>query len=423
MIISQLFGPKNQLPAPPAAVVPQTTHSMYNPFGQRTVSGKRVSAETAKKIATAYRCGNILSDDIASMPFQVFQKIGKKIEQVSPDVITRNTSYLMEIQPNRWMTPFIFKKTAILWLLYWGNSYIWEPAGNFREFFILPADRTYPVFDESGNLWYKTFFPSGKEETIPWVEITHLMINSTDGVSGRSVLTYAAETMGRQLGAHETQNRINGNGLNPAGIIWVEGEIADPKARKKLKDEYMKEIYGSENAGGIAVFDDTIGKFEKVTMNPTDAQFLESIEATDSEIANFFGMPLYKLNMGKQSYQSNEQQNLDYLRTTLNPYLVQWEQVARIRWIKAQQQNYTYMRFVRDAILQTDAKTRSEITRNRILSGQLTPNQALQIEDMSPYDGGDRHYFPSNMAVIEDDGSLVAATGAGQQITLNGGVS
>jgi len=416
MIIKNLFQSRNEaIPAPPAAVTPKLQPEYLSPFGIYTDSGVRVTVETAKRIATAYRCGNILSDDIASMPFQVFQKIGRQIEQIAPDSVIRNMAYLVEVQPNRWMTPFIFKKTVISWLVFWGNTYIWEPAQSFRELFILESDKTYPVFDESGNLWYRTRLPSGEEFIIPWVEITHLMINSTDGLVGRSVITYAADTMGRQLGAHETQNKITGAGLNPAALLWVDGALSS-EARKKVKEEYTNQIKGTSNAGGVAVFDNKIAKFEAVTMKPSDAQFLETINATDAEIANFFGMPLYKLNMGKQSYQSNEQQNLDYLRTTLNPYLVQWE---RIRWLKRDEQDRMYFKFIREAILQTDAKTRSEVMKNRILSGQMTPNEGRQIEDLSAYYGGDSYYFPSNMAVIQEDGTLLAASG----VTPEGGAT
>jgi len=404
MIIRNLLDALRNQAAPPPAVIPNPMPDYgVGYFGAQTVSGKRVSAETAKSIATAYRCGNILSDDIASMPLQVYRRFGRNIEQIGPDPIIRNLAYQLEISPNRWMAPFIFKKTTVQWLIYWGNAYIWQPPGSYREWFILRSDNTYPTFDEDGDLWYRTFAPSGRWLTIPSVEICHLMINSTDGFVGRSVITYAAETMGRQLGAHETQNLINGKGLKPAGIMWVEGEL-NAAARKRYRDEYNAQM--SEEAGGMAIMDSKIAKFEQVTLKPVDAQFLETIEATDAEIANFFGMPLYKLNMGKQSYESNEQQNLDYLRTTLNPYLVQWEQVGRLKWLLRSEQQNTYLKFNREALLQTDAKSRATYLKDKILSGQMSPNEARMIDDQSPYQGGDSRYIPANMALVMDDGSL-----------------
>jgi HK97 family phage portal protein len=112
-------------------------------------------------------------------------------------------------------------------------------------------------------------------------------------------------------------------------------------------------------------------------------------------------VPLYKLNQGKQSYQSNEQQNLDYLNTTLDPYLVQWEQAAALKWLTEAEQNSMYFRFNRDALLRTDAKTRGETLEKAIFSGRLTPNEARQIEDLSAYTGGDDHYIPANMMPVE----------------------
>ena len=420
-IIQNILNAIQGAPPPPPAVVPETSMDYgYGYYGKPTVSGKRVSVETAKSLATAYRCVNILSDDIASMPLQVFQRFGGAIEQVKPDAITRNLAYLLEIETNRWMTPFIFKKTVMQWLINWGNAYIWQPLDSYRELFILPSNVTYPVFDQDGSLWFKTRTPSGDDLTLPGVEICHLMINSTDGITGRSVITYAAETMGRQLGAHETQNRLNGKGLNPAAILWIAKEASE-EARDKIRQAYTNSISGSDNAGGVAIFDPKIAKFETVSMKPSDAQFLESIEATDAEIANFFGMPLYKLNMGKQSYESNEQQKLDYLQTTLNPYLVQQEQAGRLSWLRREEQPFTYLKYNRESLLQTDAKTRASYLKEKILSGQMSPNEARAIEDLGPYLGGDKRYMPANMGMILEDGSLQTGLKSIQEVkTMEG---
>ncbi len=402
--ILNLFKNESLPKVPMAPVYLQTEY--VSGYGTTTLSGKVVSPETAKKVATAFRCGNIISDDIAAMPFQQFRRNGRNTVQVPPDSLIRNKAYLLEVSPNRWMTPFIFKKTAIMWLLYWGDAYIWEPPTTYHELFVLPSNQTKPFFDNEGTLWYQATFPNGKTEFLPEVEVTHLMINSTDGLAGRSVLTYARETIGGQIGAHETRDKISGQGLNPSALLWVNGEV-DLAARAKIKSSYIDAISGN----GIAVFDNKITKFEGVTMKATDAQFLENIAATDVDIANFFGMPLYKLNQGKQSYESNAQQDIEYLKSTLNPFLIQWEQGARLKWLTRAEQNTDYYRFIREALLQTDAKTRSEYLEKLINSGQMTPNEARQINDMSAYDGGDSHYIPANMAMVGADGSLSSSTG------------
>jgi HK97 family phage portal protein len=376
-----------------------------------SVSAQQVSAESSRNIATAYRCINVLSDDVAKLPLQTFMsRTPGQIERVHASSRSQNISWLLEVNPNRWMTPLVFKKVAIQWLLTHGAAYIWQPPrqpGRRNELFILPTNVTVPVFDEAGQLWYEVQMPGAPVYHYPDVEVLSLLINSTDGIRGRSVISYARETMGRQLANYATQNKIAGKGLNPSGIVWMSGEL-DKEARKKTRQAYEEAL----NASGIAIFDPKVTKFETITMKPTDAQFLESIQENDTEIANFFGIPLYKLNQGKQSYQSNEQQNLDYLNTTLDPYLVQWEQAAAVKWLTEEEQNYVYFRFNRDALLRTDAKTRAETLEKRILSGQLSPNEARQIEDQSAYPGGDSKYIPANMGMVQTDGSLKTTGGS-----------
>ena len=377
-------------------------------------AGQLVTVERSKNIATAYRCVNILSDDLAKMPLQAFvSRSSGQIERLRPDSRMQNIAWRLEISPNRWMTPFIFKKAVTMWLINYGAAYIWQPArqaSRRQEMFILRADITQPVFDRGGNLWYEVRWPGAAVEYIPDVEVLGLLINSSDGITGKSVISHARESLGRQLGAYETQGKFYSQGLNPSGIIWTAGE-ANKEAREKIRQAYSEAMSGSSNAYRLAVLDNKITKFEAITMKPVDAQFLESMAENDLEIANFFGMPLNKLNMGKQAYNSNEQQNLDYLSTTLDPYLVQWEQAAALRWLSEEEQNYMYFRFNRDVLLRTDAKTRAEYLEKKIFSGQMSPNEARQVDDLPAYEGGDGYYIPANMGKVASDGSVIVGSG------------
>jgi HK97 family phage portal protein len=372
-------------------------------MGEKTSSGQVVTTENSRTVSTAYRCGNIISDDVAKMPLQVYQKSGDQIRQVAPDARMRNLAYLLEVSPNAYQwTPFMFKKNVMLWLIYWGNAYVWTPPGFPRQMFILPSNVTEPVFDAAGSLWFKTTI-ANETKYLPMVEVLHLMINPDQtGMVGRSVITYAREAIGRQMGAHETQGKFYSQGLNPGGLLYVNGEL-NKEARGKVREAYMESMGGADNAYSLAVFDSKITKFEPITMKPVDVQFLEGISSTDLEIANFFGLPLYKLNMGKQSYASNEQQNLDYLSTTLDPYLVQWEQAGRLKWVPETEHGNTYLKFNRDSLLRTDAKTRADYLRTKIESGQMTPNEARAIEDMSGYALGNEYYMPANMMRVGGD--------------------
>jgi HK97 family phage portal protein len=395
---------------PPSVPDYMTTPEFIQAAGYGTSSGQTVTAETAKLISTAYRCIDILCNDYAKMPLQTFSRPRPGIVQrVMPDSRIQNIPWLLEISPNRWQDPFIFQRMLMNWLLCWGNAYAWFPPadpGERKEIFVLSSQATTPVYDWLGNKWYMTTFINGEVAWLPEAEVTHLMINSVNGVYGRSVISYARESLGRQQGAYVVQGGMYEHGLNPSGILYINGVVTDPKAKQKLKESYAEALGGAGNAGGIAVFDNTVTKFEKVTLNPVDVQFLAGIEHTDIEIVNFFGLPAYKLNMGKEAYSSNEQKQLDYLNTTLDPYLIQTEQAARLKWLSLQEQNTMYFRFKRDILLQTDAKTRAEVHQIRINSGTESPNEAREDEDRSHESGLDIHLVPSNYAVVLPDGTI-----------------
>jgi HK97 family phage portal protein len=350
------------------------------------------------------------------MPFQVFASRNRNIDRVKPSAMFQNIAWLLGF-PQPLDEPLCFQENPGAVVDHLGDAYAWMPVpppGMRREIFLLKASMTTPVFESStGDIWYRTTFENGRTEYLPSVEVFHAMINSTDGISGKSVISYARESLGRQLGARDTQARFYSQGLNPSGIMWVNG-LVEKDAREKIRNAYEEAMSGSDNAYRLAILDNKITKFEPITMKPVDAQFLESIQENDVEIADFFGMPLHKLNRGKQAYNSNEQANLEYLNTTLDPYLVQFEQEGNLKWLTREEQTYMYCKFNRDALLRTDAKTRSEVIEKRIQSGVLTPNEGRQIEDLSSFEGGDAHYFPANMGQIQSDGSLKGVNGANQ---------
>ena len=384
---------------------PKGPRQEYEPsWGYKTESGERVSVETSKAIATAYRAKNIISDDVAKMPFQENMRNGKEIEQVQPDPITRNNAYLLQVSPNMWeWTPFQFMKSIIEWQLFYGNSYIWAPIIGPRQFLVLPADKTVPVFDLDGNLWYRHTFSNGNVQYIPSVEILHLLINpDSTGFMGRGVITYARETFGRRIAGGKTKSMLYKQGYLPAAYVQMAGEL-NSDARNKVRGAYEEQMSGSENAYRLAVFDSKITKFEAINMQLKDAQFIESIDADDRDICNFFGLSEHMLNRGKEAYNSNEQKYLEYLNGTLNSFLVPIEQGARIKWLSRNNQINHYFKFIREALLQMDAKTRSEVYEKQIQNGILMPNEAIEKEDRNGYSEGNRHYMAANIVPIGAD--------------------
>jgi len=379
-------------------------------YGKRTQSDEVVSVLSSQSIATAYRAKNIISDAVGLMPLKQYRRVGRNIETIAEDVVTRNMPYLMQISPNLWgWSPFYMKKSMIEWLLFHGNCYQWKPPTSPAQVFILPANKTKPVFDLDGNLWYEHTFSNsnGKPSYIPSVEIMHLMINPDEtGYMGRGVITFARETFGRRLAANKTQSMLFSQGFMPAAYMKFNGELSK-EMRDKIRDSYEQSMSGADNAFRLAILDNKILEYKPVEMQLKDSDWLESIDATDRDICNWFGIPEHMLNRGKEAYNSNEEKYEEFVSITLDPFLVPWEESARIRWVAEDEQTSTYFKFKREALYRMKAKERAEMNATKIQSGQMSPNEARGMEEQDPYEGGDRFFMASNIAPVNKQAEVI----------------
>ena len=74
MIISNLVSAAAPPPVPAQANPGKLTPQNYRLGYTKTKSKQIVNEDSAKKIATAYRCANTISDDVGMMPLQVYTR-------------------------------------------------------------------------------------------------------------------------------------------------------------------------------------------------------------------------------------------------------------------------------------------------------------------------------------------------------------
>ncbi len=377
----------------------------YEPsHGRLSNSGEQVSVFSSQCIATAYRAKNIISDAIASIPLKNYLRANGAIIEIQEDPVTRNLPYLLHVSPNLWgWTPFQMKKAFIEWLLFYGNGYFWKPPVSPAQIFVLASSRTRPLFDTDGNLWYEHYFSNlSKPSYIPSVEILHELINPDEsGMMGRGVITFARETFGRRQAADKTQAKIYAHGAMPAAIMRLRGEVSK-ESRDKVRAAYEESMSGTNNAYRLAILDNKIEDYKPVDIKMSDAQWLESISATDDDIALFFGIAGHMLNKGKEAYNSNFEKFEEFKALTLDPLIIPLEEGARIRWVPYLDQGNTYFKFKRESLLRMSPKDRADMNARKIESGQLSPNEARSQDEMSPYPVGDGYYMASNVQPIAD---------------------
>lgn len=352
-----------------------------------SLTGESVTQDSALKLSAVFRCVNILSDDVSKLPIHQIKVSGeeRKFDYEHP------ASQLVSMSPNEVMVPIVFWKLMEMRRELWGNAYAYietDYNGYPSALIPLPPEYVLPFIDATGNLWYIAALPGLDKRKLPASEVIHLKGISKDGVTGISILQYARETIGAGQAEQKFEGYLYLRGMKLGGVVEVPSKVS-PADREIVRAEFEKMTSGLNNMHRVAVLD-LNQKFIPLNMPLKDAQFIETKQSNIRDIARFWGIPLYKLFEGKEAYSSNEQQDLDYMKNSLDPVLVQYEQELRLKLLTKPERKKRYFRFNRSAQLRADLKTRSEYLKLMVDMGIYTRNEARAYEELNPYKpGGD----------------------------------
>lgn len=390
MLLSSLLSPKVRAPT---AMTAPAVHSM--PTGQGPVT------ETlAMRLSAVNRCVEVISDSMAKLPEFVID--GKTKKHVDDHPILQ----LLNLRPNEAMTPFVAKKAVEANKLTGGNGYEWivRDPRTFRptELIPLPYELVTPWRDLLGHVWYTVLHPlTGEPMRLSGEDVLHYKAYSHDGLKGVSVLTRAAEVIQAGRAAQEYSGAFYAGDANPSGVLTVEGDLQGtvetlgPNGEKvtKLKKDVLREEWervhaGPKNAHRIAILDYGL-KYQPISTSPRDAQFVETLDMSVQDIARFFGVPLYKLQSGKQAYSSNEQNAIEYVTGTLHPAVTQKEEERSWKLLSpADLRNGLEIRINMMAELKGDFSSRATWYKTMRECGAFSVDDIRALEDLESVPGG-----------------------------------
>ena len=353
-----------------------------------SLSGENVSPSSALRLSAVFSAARILMDDIAKLPIHLFVSKGEDRE------IDRNhpTARLLSVQPNELMTPLDFFRMLEFKRQFWGAGLAWVKTdynGFPIELLPLPTEYTVPYVDDDGALWYVLRAPGPEMRKLPAADVICVKNFSTDGITWHSTLEYAREVVGAGQAEQKFETTFYSRGMKLGGVLETPSKLG-PEEKEAVRREFERATSGLSNMHRVAVLNMN-EKFTALNMPIKDAQYIETREMNIRDIARFWRMPLYKLQEGKEAYNSNEQQNLDYLVSSLDPVLVGYEQEYRLKLLARSEQKKRYYRFNRTAILRTDLKSRAEFLRLMVEAGIYTVNEARAYEELNRYEPGSKN--------------------------------
>ena len=399
----------------------RTAGSAYSFFMGGSTSGKPVNERSAMQMTAVYSCVRILSEAVASLPLHIYRY---NDEGGKEKAIDHPLYFLLHDEPNPEMTSFVFRETLMTHLLLWGNAYaqiIRNGKGEVVALYPLMPNRMSVDRDEKGQIYYsynlsKEDAPTMKGSTVKLgsTDVLHIPGLGFDGLVGYSPIAMAKNAIGMAIACEEYGAKFFANGAAPSGVLEHPGTIKDPS---RVRESWTKTFGGSSNSNKVAVLEEGM-KYTPIAISPEQAQFLETRKFQINEIARIFRVPPHMVgDLEKSSFSNIEQQSLEFVKYTLDPWVSRWEQSMIRSLISADEKSQYFIKFNVDGLLRGDYQSRMNGYAIGRQNGWMSANDIRMLENLDriPAElGGDLYLINGNMTKLEDAG-IFANTKTGEE--------
>ena len=395
----------------------RTAGSSYTFFMGGTTSGKTVTERTAMQMTAVYSCVRILAEAVAGLPLHLYkytQNGGKE------KAIDHPLYRLLHDEPNPEMSSFVFRETLMTHLLLWGNAYAQVIRNGKNEVIAL-----YPLMpnkmsvdrDSNGQLYYSYY--RGADEAIRDTQNTVILKPSDvlhipglgfDGLVGYSPIAMAKNAIGMAIACEECGAKFFAIGAAPSGVLEHPGTIKDPS---RVRDAWQSQFGGSSNSGKVAVLEEG-RKYTPISISPEQAQFLETRKFQINEIARIFRVPPHMVgDLEKSSFSNIEQQSLEFVKYTLDPWVIRWEQSIQRALLSHDEKAVYFAKFNLEGLLRGDYQSRMNGYAIGRQNGWMSANDIRELENLDRIpaeEGGDLYLINGNMLPMRDAGAFANTT-------------
>jgi phage portal protein, HK97 family len=385
----------------------------YSFFFGSTTSGKTVNERTAMQTTAVYACVRILAETIASLPLHTY-----KYTETGKEKATEHQLYnLLSDEPNPEMTSFVFRETLMSHLLLWGNAYaqiIRDGRGNVIGLYPLLPNKMTVNRASNGEIYYIYSRYSDENPNIEGYgqvylqnhEVLHIPGLGFDGLVGYSPIAMAKNAVGMSIACEEYGASFFANGANPGGVLEHPGVVKDPA---RVRDSWNSVYQGTGNAHKVAVLEEGM-KFQSIGIPPEQAQFLETRKFQINEIARLFRIPPHMVgDLDKSSFSNIEQQSLEFVKYTLDPWVIRWEQAMKKALLLPGEKKDYFIKFNVDGLLRGDYQSRMNGYSIGRQNGWLSSNDIRELENLNKISeelGGDLYLINGNMTKLADAGAF-----------------
>ncbi len=390
--------------------VPLTDSSLLTYLGMKETASPSVAVDDVLGVPAAWRALMLSSTVRASTPFKAY----RALDSARTEMPAGTQAQRLMSNPHPDLTPFELWQIMHFHRKAWGNFYAFkvgprDQSGNaYMPIALLPIHPKYVKVFRDADTYRKLFAinPGNGVTDSDWgdgayvfdeSEILHIPGMGYDGISGVSPIRAARESFDITMSAQAYGAKFYRAGSLATGVLQTEQRLT-PTQADQLSKRWREKRSGIENAFETIVLDKG-AEFHQLTINPVDAQFLESRKFQVVEVCRWFGLPpflMFETETSTSWGTGLEQQALAWVKFDVVPDLTAVEQrVSRILYPQP-----VYAKHSIEGLLRGDSAARSAFYTAMWNIGVLSTNEIRAFEELGPVDGGDVRYRPLNMGVL-----------------------
>ena len=367
--------------------------------GGITKAGEYVTSDNALRLAAVYSCIKIITQTFAATPlFLMMDKDNGVKEKASKHKLY----HLLKNEAIEGVPAFRWREESMMDLLTDGNAFAQIIRNSRGEIVALNhiSAKSVEIIEEESNILYQVTDSHGNIYKLTRYQMMHIPALGNCKGRGLSPIGLAKESIGKAVAAAGYGSEFFKGGGQAQAVVGVVDGVAKNKASfDEFKKEWEKS-YG-QNSRNKTIFLSGGISYNRLTVTPEEAQFLETIKATTREICGIYGVPPHMVgDLERATFSNIEHQAIEFIQNTMVPWFVRFESYIDTCLLtqKEREQGY-YTKFNTNSWLRGDSASRASMYQMMRQNGIMNADEIRALEDMNPQKGNTGKQYLVNSAM------------------------
>jgi HK97 family phage portal protein len=383
----------------------KNTTKAVNPRVFSFLSGQ--SAPSAKTIdylgsyeGWVYACVKAIADAVSQMELKLQRKSGDRWEDVDEHIALQTLRY---VNTHQTTSELVFATQAFQEL--GGDTFWYLPKGGMTkkpaEIWTLDPSRMWVVKD-SREFVKGYVFKSATGDQIPLTtdKVIHFKtFNPQNPYRGLGTVQAAALAIDTDKYASQYNRNFFLNSALPSGTLEAEGTLTDAQFNR-IREQWNARYQGTDNAHKVAILEGGL-KFNSISVNQRDMQFLEQRQFSRDEILALFRVPKSLLGLAEDFNRANiEGVEYNFIKYVVKPKMQFIVDRLNEFYLPLFGVNTKDMRFALVDPVPEDKEAKLKERESALKNGYATINEVRELDGKNPVEGGDIVYLPGTLKPI-----------------------